>query len=177
MADDKQDPPEFQDVRAGVTEITIWRIEASIIALKHEADGDYHLVLQGASGATMVGEIPTPTTQFVGDSPWLANIKDARQEIDDKLDKKLSPADFSLVNGKFVPHRATTFQPRGTASPELSFQTPEEGSGVAQPLFSTRITPAQARISGVGFFDRAHGATGAAPNVIELHPVLKVEWI
>jgi hypothetical protein len=69
LADDKQDPPEFQDVRAGVTEITIWRIEASIIALKHEADGDYHLVLQGTSGATMVGEIPTPTTQFVGDSP------------------------------------------------------------------------------------------------------------
>jgi hypothetical protein len=28
----------------------------------------------------------------------------------------------------------------------------------------------------VGFFDRAHGATGAAPNVIELHPALKIEW-
>jgi hypothetical protein len=44
-------------------------------------------------------------------------------------------------------------------------------------LFQTAIEPTQARITGVGFFDRAHGATGAAPNVIELHPVLKVEWL
>jgi hypothetical protein len=177
LADAKQDPPQFQNVRDGVTEVTIWRIEATITALKHEMDGDYHLVLQGASGATMVGEIPTPSTQFVGDSPWLANIGQARQEVDDKLVKRLSPADFALMNGKFVPHGAMTFQPRVTADPKLSFLTPEEGSGATQPLFATQITPTQARITGVGFFDRAHGATGAAPNVIELHPVLKVEWV
>ena len=172
-----QDPPDFQNVRAGITEMTIWRIEATIIALKHELDGDYHLVLQGASGATMVGEIPNPTTQFVGDSPWLANIAQARQEIDDKLVKHLSPADFGLMNDKFVPHGAMTFKPHVTADPKLSFQTPEEGSGATQPLFATQITPTQVRITGVGFFDRAHGASGAAPNVIELHPVLKVEWL
>jgi hypothetical protein len=177
LADATKDPPEFQRVRSGVTEITIWRIEATIIALKHEIDGDYHLVLQGASGRTMVGEIPTPSTQFVGGSPWLANIGQARQEIDDKLVKHLSPADFAVMNGKFVPHGAMTFQPGSAPGPMLSFQTPEEGSGAAQPLFATQITPTQARITGVGFFDRAHGATGAAPNVIELHPVLKVEWV
>ncbi len=177
MAVATQDPPEFQDVRAGVTEVTIWRIEATIIALKLEADGDYHLVLQGASGAQMVAEIPTPTSQFVGDSPWLTNIGQARQEIDDKFVKHLSPAAFALMNGKYVPHGAMTFQPRVTAHPSLSFQTPEEGSGITQPLFATQITPSQARITGVGFFDRAHGATGAAPNVIELHPVLKIEWV
>ena len=55
--------------------------------------------------------------------------------------------------------------------------TPPPGSGQVQPLFQTAIAPTQARITGVGFFDRAHGATGAAPNVIELHPALKVEWI
>lgn len=177
MEDAKQDAPQFQDARAGVTEVTIWRIEATIIALKHESDGDYHVVLQGASGATMVAEIPTGTQRFVGDSPWLDNMKDARQEVDDKLVKKLSPADFALVSGKFVPHGATTYQPRLTAPAVMSFQTPEEGSEAVQPLFATRITATQARITGVGFFDRAHGATGAAPNVIELHPVLKVEWI
>ena len=46
-----------------------------------------------------------------------------------------------------------------------------------QPLFQTAITPALARITGVGFFDKAHGATGAAPNVIELHPTVKIEWM
>jgi len=29
--------------------------------------------------------------------------------------------------------------------------------------------------AGVGFFDRRHGQTGAAPNSIELHPVLQIE--
>lgn len=177
LEDPSKDPPEFKSVRAGVTEVTIWRIEATIIGLKHEKDGDYHLVLQGASNAEMVAEIPTPTSQFIGDSPWLANIGQARQQVDDKLVKHLSPAAFALVNDKFVPHGALTFQPRETAHPLLSFETPKEGSGLIQPLFSTQVPPTQARITGVGFFDRAHGATGAAPNVIELHPVLKVEWL
>jgi hypothetical protein len=177
LADATQDPPAFQSVRAGVAERTIWRLEAVIIALKQEKDGDFHLVLQGASGATMVGEIPTPSHAFVGDSPWLTNIGQARQEIDDKFVRHLSPAAFALTNGKYVPHGALTFQPRETADPALSFLTPEEGSGAIQPLFATRINPTQARITGVGFFDRAHGQTGAAPNVIELHPVLRVEWV
>jgi hypothetical protein len=172
-----QDPPAFQSVRDGVTEVTIWRIEATIIALKHEKDGDYHLVLQGATGSTMVGEIPTPSSVFVGDSPWLTNIGEARQQIDDKLVKHLNPASFALLNGKLVPFGAMTFKPQAAAPARLLFTTPAPGSGVTQPLFATQITPTQARITGVGFFDRAHGATGAAPNVIELHPVLKIEWI
>ena len=177
LTDPSQDPPQFKDVRDGVTEVTIWRIEATIIALKHEKDGDYHLVLQGASGAEMVAEIPTPTREFVGDSPWLDNIAAARQEVDSKLVRNLSPSDFALMNGKFVPRGATTFQARQMADPRLSFQTPPPGSKAQQPLFATQIAPTKARITGVGFFDRAHGATGAAPNVIELHPVLKIEWV
>lgn len=177
LEDPKKDPPEFKDVRAGVTEVTIWRIEAKIIGLKHEHDGDYHLVLQTVSSQEMVAEIPTPTTEFVGDSPWIDNIGQARREIDDKLVKHLSPAAFALLNDKYVPHGALTFQPGATADPALSFVTPPPGSGLVQPLFQTAINPTPARITGAGFFDRAHSATGAAPNVIELHPVLKVEWL
>jgi hypothetical protein len=174
-----QDPPEFTNVRAGVTEITIWRVQGNIIALKHEKDGDYHLVLQGVSGQEMVAEIPTPTSEFVGDSPWIINIGQARKEIDDKLVRHLSPAAFAFapMDGKYMPQGAMTFQPRMTADTALSFVTPPEGSGMIQPLFQTAIPPTMARITGVGFFDRAHGATGAAPNVIELHPVLKIEWL
>jgi hypothetical protein len=172
-----QDPPQFKSVRVGVTEVTIWQIEATIIALKHESDGDYHLVLQGVSGAEMVAEVPTPTTVFVGDSPWLNNIGDARAQVDDKLVKNLSPQSFALVGNKYLPHGAMTFSPQAAAPPGMVLTTPKQGSPVVQPLFSTQITPTQARITGVGFFDRAHGATGAAPNVIELHPVLKVEWL
>ena len=32
------------------------------------------------------------------------------------------------------------------------------------------------RIMGVGFFDRPHGQYGAAPNFIELHPVLGIDF-
>jgi hypothetical protein len=177
LQDATKDPPAFKSVRAGVTEVTIWRIEATIIALKHEQDGDYHLVLQGASGQEMVGEIPTPTTEFVGDCPWIGNIGQARQQVDNKLVKHLAPASFALLNDKYVPHGAVTFQPSEAADPELSFTTPPEGSGITQPLFQTAIAPTSARITGIGFFDRAHGQTGAAPNVIELHAVLKVEWL
>jgi len=173
-----QNPPQLQSVRDGVTEVTIWRIDVVIIALTHESDGDYHLVLQGPGGETMVGEIPTPTAVFVGDSPWLTNIQQARQEVDQKLVKNLAPQSFALVNNIYLPHGALsgTTAVREAADPQLRFDTPPAGSSRVQPLFATRIAPAAARITGVGFFDRAHGATGAAPNVIELHPVLKVEW-
>ena len=171
------DPPEFAEVRAGVPEVTIWRIEASIIAVKHEKDGDYHLVLQSRSGQEMVAEIPTPNEGFVGDCPWIENLRRARQEIDDKLIRHLEPAAFRLVNQKYMPHVATTSASGVFAEQGLSFTTPADGSGIIQPLFQAAISPTQVRITGVGFFDRAHGATGAAPNVIELHPVLKVEWL
>ncbi len=34
--------------------------------------------------------------------------------------------------------------------------------------------PLRVEVTGVGFFDRNHGQTGAAPNFFELHPVLKL---
>ena len=177
LEDIRADPPEFQAVRDGVAEVTIWRIEAQIISLKHEADGDYHLVLQGPGGEQMIAEIPTPSARFVGDSPWLDNFTAARKEIDDKLVRQLSPARFGAVRGRFMPHGAMMFQPRDAADPGLSFMTPPAGSALPQPLFQSAIQPTPVRITGVGFFDREHGATGAAPNVIELHPVLKIEWL
>jgi hypothetical protein len=176
MEDASRDPPQFTSVRNGITEVTIWRITAKIIALKHEKDGDYHLVLQGTSGQQMVAEIPTPTSVFIGDSPWLDNIRQARKEIDDKLVRGLSPASFGMMNDKLVPQGAATYPLRMNPAPLVSFVTPQAGSGLIQPLFQTAISPTLARITGVGFFDRAHGATGAAPNVIELHPALKIEW-
>jgi hypothetical protein len=39
-----------------------------------------------------------------------------------------------------------------------------------------RDEPIMLRVTGVGFFDRAHGQSGAAPNQFELHPVLSIEF-
>lgn len=177
------DPPEFHSKRAQPVETTIWVVEGTVTVLKQEADGDYHLVLQGASGATIVAEIPTPTHTFIGDSPWLANIQTARQAVDDKLVHNLNPHDFVLPPGgtKLVPRNSLSgdipVPPiMGFKMPE-SFRTPAEGEEAQMPTFQTAVKPTRARITGSGFFDRAHGQTGAAPNVFELHPVRKVEWL
>jgi hypothetical protein len=176
-------PPAFQSKRSQPVETTIWRVEGTITVLNQEADGDYHLVFQGASGATFVAEVPTPTTTFIGDSPWLGNIHDARQAVDDKLVQNLNPNDFVLPPGgtKLVPRNSLSGDfpvppMSGFKMPE-SFRTPAEGEESQTPAFQTAVKPTPARITGVGFFDRAHGATGAAPNVFELHPVLKIEWL
>jgi len=36
--------------------------------------------------------------------------------------------------------------------------------------------PIHAAISGIGFWDYSHGQTGVAPNAIELHPVLRINF-
>src|SRR5215472_2382706 len=57
--------PKYETHRSAPVETTVWRIEVDIIALKLEQDGDYHLVLQGNSGETMIAEIPDPEPDFV----------------------------------------------------------------------------------------------------------------
>lgn len=179
----KADPPEFQNKRAQPVEVTIWRVEGTITVLNQEGDGDYHLVFQGASGATLVAEVPTPTTTFIGDSPWLANIQETRQAVDDKLVHPLNPNDFVLPPGgkKLVPRNSLSgdfpIPPMANFKLPESFLTSEGEEEATMPTFQTAVKPTAARITGVGFFDRSHGATGAAPNVFELHPVLKIEWL
>jgi len=169
--------PAYQERRFAPVETTIWSVDVVIIALKQETDGDYHLVLQGASGETMIGEIPTPRPPFVqNNSPWLANIKDARAAVDDKLVKNLAPSDFIPLQGKLVPRASLTVQPEALPTFADSFATTLEGA--AGPAFKTKITPTRASITGVGFFDKVHGQMGVSQsNGIELHPILKIEWV
>jgi hypothetical protein len=171
------DYPAYQNHRAAPVETTIWRIDATIIALKLETDGDYHLVLQGASGETMIGEIPTPRPPFVqAGSPWLANIKVARKAVDDKLVSRLSPASFVPMGDKLVPRASMTEPPQALPAAVESFTTPAPGA--VAPAFKTQVPPTPARITGVGFFDKVHGQMGVSQsNGIELHPILQIEWL
>ena len=173
----------FQDKRKAPVESTVWRLEADITALKQEADGDFHLVLQGASGQTMIAEIPTPFPPFVdATSPWTKNLSAARKAIDDKLVSKLNPQDFVQLDDMLVPRESlspsTQLQPLAMASVPRSFTTPKEGEAKPMPTFKTKVTPTRARITGVGFFDKVHGQMGVSLlNGIELHPILKIEWL
>jgi hypothetical protein len=111
------------------TETTVFQVHAMLTQYKLESDSDYHLVINDASGNTMITEIPNPTS--VGSSsPLLSRIQNARSEF----------------NAQYTP--------------TSSFQT----ANVA-------VT-----VTGVGFFDFLHGQTGVAPNGIELHAVLDIQF-
>jgi hypothetical protein len=169
----------FETKRAAPVEFIVWQITGSIIFLKLETDGDYHVVVQGSSGDTVIVEIPTPTSPFLGSSPWVANIKAARAAVDQKFSNILKAANFTPLDGTLVPRDSVSVQTQALPPglPE-SLTTPPEGSKVQVPTFKTAIPATRARVTGIGFFDRVHGQNGVATlNGIELHSVLKIEFI
>jgi hypothetical protein len=116
--------------RADPVEVTVYRVEARLLALFGEADGDYHLVLASLRDPTitMIAEVPDPGCAGACASGHAEVYARVRRKLMDRLD-----------------------------SPQTE----------ARPLI---------RVTGVGFFDFLHGQRGAAPNGLELHPVLDVEF-
>jgi len=149
----------YQNRRAAPTETTIWKLTATIVEAKLEQDGDYHLVLQGKSGKTMIGEIPNPDPAYVKNPTWLAEIKQARTAMDQKLGHPLAPVDFKPEQMGVPTHERFETAPMQSEAPAM-----------------TKIG-LQAVITGVGFFDSSHGQTGVAPNAIELHPIFSIQFL
>lgn len=160
-------------------EFVVWQVTGAFILLKQEADGDYHLVLQGTSGETMIVEVPTPTKAFIGSTPWFANIKTARAEIDRKLVANLAPQDSVPWGGYLVPRQSLPFVPEAMPlNLPASFVTNLDAAEKQVPAFKTAVKSTPVRVTGVGFFDKLHGQTGVAQvNGIELHPGLKIKWL
>src|SRR5258708_1902616 len=144
----------YQNHRTAPTETTVWGLKATVTGAELEQDRDYHLVLQGTSGKTMIGEIPDPDPAYVGNPVWLADIKAARQAMDTKLGHPLKPVDF---------------KPSEMAPPttERFANAQAKGGGLT-------AVNATATIIGVGFFDSKHGQDGVAPTAIEIHPILSI---
>ena len=132
------------DGRSDGAEKTVWQLTATLREFGREADGDYHMVLVDADGNTMIGEIPNPADVAQG-SYFAAQINGARTAFD---------AHFNLRDditaptdmGAPAPAEATAFRPAGDT-----------------------VT-----LTGLGYFDFAHGQNGVAPNAIELHPVIGI---
>ena len=170
--------PVYQSKRRATVELTVWQVDGEITVLKLESDGDYHLVLTGASGHTMIAEVPTPTTEFIGNSPWTANIKAARAVIDNTFVKKLNPQNFVARNGMLVPRESVSDEAAAPPKGLPKSFVPVPGKEIAVPAFQTKVTPTKVRITGVGLFDSDHGQVGVAHlNGIELHPTLKIELL
>ena len=75
--------------RVSPYETTDWVINATLTQYKLETDSDYHLVIQDASGNTMIAEIPDPACVGSG-SPFAAKIQAARTAFDAKYNATTS---------------------------------------------------------------------------------------
>jgi uncharacterized membrane protein len=67
--------------RVSPAETTVWVVDATLTLFKLESDQDYHLVIQDASGNTMITEIPAPTC-VPSSSPFSAGVTSARAKFD-----------------------------------------------------------------------------------------------
>jgi hypothetical protein len=81
-----RDFPAYQRRRVHGVETMVSQVDVWIIAHKEEDDGDYHLVLQGDTGKTMIAECPDPDPAFIGaNNGWADTIKLARTELTSQL--------------------------------------------------------------------------------------------
>ena len=171
--------PKYQNRRALPVEGIIWEVRGDVIEIKHEADGDYHMVLQGASGETMIAESVHPEPPYISASnPRRADMKKVRDAIDARLIKPLINAGtLVMMDGYVVPTAALA--PGGqqllSAAP---FKLDQAFLANPKLPFKSQIKPTTVVVRGVGFFDRVHGQDGVAlTNGIELHPVLSIRFV
>jgi hypothetical protein len=172
---------DFQERRAKPFEVTIWRVTADIIAIKKEADGDLHIVLQGDSGETMIAEAPTARPPFVGpESPWFDAMKEVRRNIAQQFGPSFAGLPFQPMNARFL----MPAPPGAAGPPAIPAAPPAPAPGAAEmdifdlaPPFKAKVAQTPAIVVGVGFFDRVHGQMGVAlENGAELHAILSIEF-
>ena len=125
----KKDILFYQNKRFEPTETTVFSLDATMTVIKHEVDGDYHIVLRDGAN-TMIVESPDPAC--AQGSVLLPQITEVRAAIEQKF------------GGPIVGRKGN----------------------LAIPV----------HVEGMGFFDFCHGQEGRAPNCIELHPILKIEF-
>ena len=94
------DPDTIPD-RLAPTEETLYSLTATLTAYKLEADGDYHIVIADASGATMIAEIPDP--DFCTGSAWLDQIRAARASFDAKFPQEVAGLKMFMALAAGVP--------------------------------------------------------------------------
>jgi len=138
-------------------EMHVFRVQARLVKWKHELnDGDYHLVLTDdtLNYTNELANPPVPPTghSFVGEMP--------------------NPTCFSGRDGSFGSQ--TPFAQGITAARQTMDQRfpNADRSGMWNDGAGAPV-----EITGIGFFDRPHGQTGRAPNDIEIHPILSIQFL
>ncbi len=128
----RESNPNMQEHRARPVETTVYSVEVDVTDCRLMPDGDYRVTLRGASGKTIVMEMPDTAPDFVDpNAPFVKQMREAR---------------IAFAN-KFTPEK------------------------------TLKTVSGHARITGIGYFGRAYGDKPVEGNLIQLHPVLKVEWL
>ena len=90
----------------------------------------------------------------------------------------MTPPTLEFPDFQQVPRKSLSVQPESMPVVPASFGTPRDNAQQAMPTFRTKVPATPVRITGVGFFDKVLGQMGVALfNGIELHPILKIEWL
>jgi hypothetical protein len=140
------------DGRSDGAEKTKFQVSATLAGYKLESDGDYHLVIKDAQDRSMIAEIPNPAN-FTTPSHFADQIAATRTAFDNH---------FGLTETALkapAPADALTANPLAALVPA--------------PLMPVSVG---VTIVGLGFFDFSHGQTGVAPNAIEIHPVVAIQF-
>lgn len=75
--------PEYAEHRAEGVETTTWELDAQIDTHQLMLDGDFRVVLRGASGRKIVMELPDP--KLARDSRWAKELAEVRKQFEEKL--------------------------------------------------------------------------------------------
>lgn len=75
--------PELEEHRVGPVETTIWELEAEVVAHQLMPDGDFRVVLRGASGRSLVVELPDP--KLAPKSHWAKELTEVRKQFEEKF--------------------------------------------------------------------------------------------
>ena len=152
----RQPGVENVDQRYAPYETTPWTVEGKIVAFGVAPDGDYVLVVKGAKpGDLSPDELAAyqslPGTHFF--DTIIAAIPDPDKISSDSVWR----SNIEVVRFAFD-HEFTGVRHPG-------------------PIMRRLLYPVGVRLTGVGFFDIDHQQDGRAPNILTLHPVLKMELL
>ena len=162
------------DHRVAPVELNTYTVRALAVKFKGEEDHDTHVIIVDPDDLTksMVTEFVDWTCACAISSRAHDQFKEAYADLQAIFgDDLISDSPKVTVNGHdfvvadLLGYRTRIIDP--TTSKVVA--GPETG-----PLPPELVRYATVEISGVGFWDNEHGVEGAAPNSIELHPVLSI---
>ena len=84
----------YENHRAEPFEKTVWRLKAKIVEIILRPDGDFYLVIEGASGARSVVEAPDP--KLCKDSKLAKQIASVRKILADKFHPTAQPLKLNV---------------------------------------------------------------------------------